>query len=30
MKLERGTFSATFLLACLAALELKEVVLEEI
>jgi hypothetical protein len=30
MKLKRGTFSATFLLGCLAALELEGVVLEEI
>ena len=30
MKLKRGTFSATFFLACLAALELEQVVLEEI
>ena len=30
MKLARGTFSATFLLACLAALELDGVALEEI
>ena len=30
MKLKRGTFSATFFLACLAALELEGVVLEEI
>lgn len=29
-KLARGTFSATFLLACLAALELDGVALEEI
>jgi Domain of unknown function (DUF6471) len=29
-KLRRGTFSATFFLACLAALELEGVVLEEI
>ncbi len=29
-KLKRGTFSATFMLACLAALELKGVSLEEI
>jgi hypothetical protein len=27
---ERGTFSATFFLACLAAMELEGVVLEEI
>jgi hypothetical protein len=30
MKLKRGTFSATFFLACLAALELEGVALEEI
>jgi hypothetical protein len=30
MKLKRGTFSATFLLACVAAMELEGVVLEEI
>jgi len=30
MKLKRGTFSATFFLGCLAALELEGVVLEEI
>ncbi len=30
MKLKRGAFSATFFLACLAALELEGVVLEEI
>lgn len=30
MKLKRGTFSATFMLACLAALELDGVALEEI
>ncbi len=30
MKLKRGTFSATFFLACLAALELEGVVLEEL
>ena len=30
MKLKRGTFAATFLLACLAALELDGVALEEI
>ena len=30
MKLRHGTFSATFFLACLAALELEGVVLEEI
>jgi hypothetical protein len=29
-KLKRGTFSATFMLACIAALELEGVVLEEI
>jgi hypothetical protein len=29
-KLKRGTFSATFFLACLAAIELEGVVLEEI
>jgi hypothetical protein len=29
-KLKRGTFSATFFLACIAALELEKVVLEEI
>lgn len=29
MKLKRGTFSATFFLACVAALELEQVVLEE-
>jgi hypothetical protein len=29
-KLKRGTFAATFFLACLAALELEGVVLEEI
>ena len=29
-KLKRGTFSATFFLACLAAMELEGVVLEEI
>lgn len=29
-KLKRGSFSATFFLACLAALELEQVVLEEI
>jgi hypothetical protein len=29
-KLKRGTFSATFFLACIAALELEGVVLEEI
>jgi hypothetical protein len=30
MKLKRRTFSATFFLACMAALELEQVVLEEI
>jgi len=30
MKLKRGTVSATFFLACLAAMELEGVVLEEI
>ena len=30
MKLKRGTFSATFFLACLAAMELEGVVLEEL
>jgi hypothetical protein len=30
MKLKRGTFAATFLLACLAALELEGVRLEDI
>jgi hypothetical protein len=30
MKLKRGTFAATFFLACLAALELEGVSLEEI
>jgi hypothetical protein len=30
MKLKRGTFSATLFLACLAALELEGVVLEEV
>jgi Domain of unknown function (DUF6471) len=30
MKLKRGTFAATFLLACLAAIELEGIVLEEI
>ena len=30
MKLKRGTFSAVFMLACVAALELEQVVLEEI
>ena len=30
MKLKRGTFSATFFLVCLAAMELEGVVLEEI
>jgi hypothetical protein len=29
-KLKRGTFSATFLLACLAALELEGIALEDI
>jgi Domain of unknown function (DUF6471) len=29
-KLERGTFSATFFLACIAAMELEGVALEEI
>jgi Domain of unknown function (DUF6471) len=29
-KLKRGTFSATFMLACVAALELEGVLLEEI
>ena len=29
-KLKRGTFSATFMLACIAALELEGVLLEEI
>jgi hypothetical protein len=29
-KLKRGAFSATFFLACIAALELEQVVLEEI
>jgi hypothetical protein len=29
-KLKRGTFAATFLLACIAALELKGIVLEDI
>ncbi|WP_244563229.1 DUF6471 domain-containing protein [Bradyrhizobium lablabi] len=29
-KLKRGTFSATFFLACIAAQELEQVVLEEI
>jgi hypothetical protein len=29
MKLKRGTFAATFFLACLAAMELEGVVLEE-
>jgi ribose 1,5-bisphosphokinase PhnN len=29
-KLKRGTFAATFFLACLAALELEGVILEEI
>ena len=30
MKLKRGTFAATFFLACVAALELEGVVLEEL
>jgi Domain of unknown function (DUF6471) len=30
MKLKRGTFTAIFFLACIAALELEKVVLEEI
>jgi hypothetical protein len=30
IRLQRGTFSATFFLGCLAALELEGVVLEEI
>jgi Domain of unknown function (DUF6471) len=30
IKLKRGTFSAVFFLACIAALELEQVVLEEI
>jgi Domain of unknown function (DUF6471) len=30
MKLKRGTFAATFFLACIAALELEGVALEEI
>jgi Domain of unknown function (DUF6471) len=30
MKLKRGTFSATFFLACLAAVELEGIALEEI
>jgi Domain of unknown function (DUF6471) len=30
MKLKRGTFSATFFMACVAALELEEVVLDEL
>jgi hypothetical protein len=30
MKLKRGTFSAVFFLACIAALELEQVALEEI
>ena len=30
MKLKRGTFAATFFLACLAAMELEGVTLEEI
>ena len=29
-KLKRGTFSATFMLACIAALELEGVLIEEI
>ena len=29
-KLKRGTFAATFMLACLAALELEEISLEDI
>jgi hypothetical protein len=29
-KLQRGTFSATFFLACLAAMELEGVVLDEV
>jgi hypothetical protein len=29
-KLKRGTFSATFMLACIAAMELEGVILEEI
>jgi hypothetical protein len=30
MKLKRGTFTAIFFFACIAALELEQVVLEEI
>jgi hypothetical protein len=30
MKLKRGTFTAIFFLACIAALELEQIVLEEI
>jgi hypothetical protein len=30
MKLKRGTFSATFFLACLAAMELEGLVLEKV
>jgi len=30
MKLKRGTFAATFFLACLAAMELEGMMLEEI
>ena len=30
MKLKRGTFTATFFMACVAALELEEVVLDEL
>jgi hypothetical protein len=30
MKLKRGTFSATFFLACIAAMELEGIALEEI
>lgn len=30
MKLKRGTFAATFLLACLAALEMEGIRLEEL
>jgi hypothetical protein len=30
MKLKRGTFSATFFLACLAAMELEGIATEEI
>jgi hypothetical protein len=30
MKLKRGTFAATFFLACLAAMELEGIVLEEL